>query len=319
MVELPERERDASAEQDGILSEDQLLRMYFQEIAQIPLLTPEEEVRCAKRIAEGRAAARLLEQGGAEGRPELTARVRDALDARRRLIEGNLRLVVAVARRYRETHLPMLDLIQEGNLGLLHAVEKFDYTRGFRFSTYATWWIRQAIARAVMEQLHLIRVPLHIVELANRVNRARDALAAALGRPPTVHEIADQIGETPGRVQAVTELITHALSLDTPLASDEDGTTLADLVADQNAVDPAEEAIVQWQRGEILAALAVLTPRERLVLELRTGLQGGRPHTLAEVAERLGLSRERIRQVEAAAIQKLRHPRIAARLRQLLD
>jgi RNA polymerase primary sigma factor len=293
-----------------------LLRLYLQEIVQIPLLTAQEEIEAGRQIAEGRQAARRATGADESGRPEMSDRVRLALTARRRLVEGNLRLVVSVARRYRGRGLSLLDLIQEGNIGLLRAVEKFDHTRGFRFSTYATWWIRQAVGRAILEQSRTIRLPVYLLELVGRIGRAREELAARLGRDPSDEEVAAEVGEPLERVSAAGQVIRQVLSLEQPI--DEDGVTLGELLPDPSAEDPFEVASQDTDREVLGAALHVLDPRERIVLELRSGMNGTRPHTLAEVAERLGLSRERIRQIEQVALGKLRHPSISRHLRDLL-
>ncbi len=294
-----------------------VLRLYMQEIIQIPLLTAAEELECGRQIAEGRAAARRLASGDGAERPELSERVKLALTARRRLVEGTLRLVVSVARRYRGRGLSLLDLIQEGNIGLMRAVEKFDHSRGLRFSTYATWWIRQAVGRALLEQSRTIRLPVYLLELVSRVARTREELAARLNRSPTEAEVAAELGESVERVAAAGQVVKQLLSLESPV-SEEDGTTLTELIADPATEDPAEVVARELDAPLVGAALHLLSPRERLVLELRAGLGTDRPHTLAEVAERLALSRERVRQIEREALTKLRHPAVVRRLRELL-
>jgi RNA polymerase primary sigma factor len=300
-------------------AEAQLLGLYVQEVVRIPLLTAEEEVLCGEAMAEGRAAARRLRTADEAERSVLREAVRRALDARRRMLEGNLRLVISVARRYRDRGLPLLDLIQEGNLGLLRAVEKFDHTRGFKFSTYATWWIRQAVGRAVLNHGRTIRLPVHVIELLTRISRARAGLSATLGRPPTSREVAEYLSEDPERIEAAEMLLRPLASLDQPVGEGEETSTLGELLPDPDAEDPFDAAVEADRTAMLMEALAVLTPRERLVIGLRTGLLGERTHTFAEVGERLGLTRERIRQIESQALAKLRHPRIAARLRGLLE
>ncbi|MBI4492799.1 MAG: sigma-70 family RNA polymerase sigma factor [Chloroflexi bacterium] len=297
----------------------QLVRLYVQEVVRIPLLTPEEEVACGQAMAEGRTAARRLHGAAEQERAALRQAVRRALEARRRMIEGNLRLVIAVARRYRDRGLPLLDLIQEGNLGLLRAVEKYDHTKGFKFSTYATWWIRQAVGRAVLNYGRTIRLPVHVIELLTRLMRASNALGAQLGRPPTTRELAEHLGEDPERIAAAEALLRPLASLDAPVRDDEEASTLGELIADLNAQDPMEAALEVDRTSTLLEALSVLSARERLVIGLRTGLLGERPHTFAEVGQQLGLTRERIRQIEGEALAKLRHPSVASRLRDLLE
>jgi len=295
-----------------------VLRLYMHEIVQIPLLSPSEELECGRRIADGRQAARRLAGADDSTRAELSERVRLALLARRRLVEGNLRLVVSVARRYRGRGLSVLDLIQEGNIGLLRAVEKFDHQRGLRFSTYATWWIRQAVGRAILEQSRTIRLPVYLLELVSRIARTREELAARLRREPTDAEVASELGEPTERVVAAGQVVRQVLSLETPVGED-DGATLAELIADPDATDPAEAIGAGADRELLAVALRTLQPRERLVLQLRSGLDSDRPHTLAEVSQRLALSRERVRQIEQEALAKLRNPAVVRHLRDLLD
>jgi RNA polymerase sigma factor (sigma-70 family) len=291
----------------------ELLRRYLDEIGAHPLLTAADEERFGRSLEAGRAAALILDGSGRLGasrRAELEAALDDAADARRVFIQSNLRLVVAVARRYESSGLALLDLIQEGNLGLMRAVEKFDYRRGFKFSTYATWWIRQAIGRAIADHSRTIRVPAHVRENFGAIDASTERLAAALDRPPTAAEIAADTGLTTERVELVQRHRSHLVSLSARLSTDSD-TELADTIADTDAAGPYDEAAAALEREALRVQMARLSERERRVLSLRFGLDVATPHTLAEIGEEFSLTRERIRQIEARALGKLRHPSVA--------
>ncbi|MGI9538787.1 MAG: RNA polymerase sigma factor RpoD [Miltoncostaeaceae bacterium] len=270
------------------------VRMYLRDIGKVRLLTAAEEVSLARRIE------------------------RNDMTAKSDLIEANLRLVVSVAKRYAGRGLSFLDLIQEGNLGLIRAVEKFDYRRGYKFSTYATWWIRQAITRAIADQARTIRVPVHMVETINRLSRVQRQLLQDLGREPTVDELAHELEMTPERVREIRKVAREPISLEAPVG-EEDDSQLGDLVEDDNVVGPAEAASGTLQREGLDDALGGLTERERKVLELRFGLRGEEPRTLEEVGRRFGVTRERIRQIEARTLNKLQASRGCQQLREFLD
>ena len=257
--------------------------LYLREISRVPLLTAAEEVSLAKGLEHGDHRAR------------------------RRLIEANLRLVVSVARRYSGRGLSFLDLIQEGNLGLMRAVEKFDYRRGFKFSTYATWWIRQAITRALADQARTIRIPVHMVDQVNKLTRVSRALVSELGREPTEAEIAQVLETTPERIRELKQIAQDPVSLESPIGEEEDS-HLGDFIEDKQAVAPAEAAGFTMMRTDVEDILSTLTPQERRVIQLRFGLINDEPLTLEQVGKRFGLTRERIRQIEAKALRKLRHP-----------
>lgn len=271
---------------------DDPVRMYLREIGQVPLLTPEEEIELAK----------LIEKKDVE--------------AKRRLTEANLRLVVSIAKRYMGRGLLFLDLIQEGNLGLIRAVEKFDYRMGYKFSTYATWWIRQAVTRAIADQARTIRVPVHAVETINKLNRIQRELLQKSGREPTVNEMADALGVSPGKVRDIQKATQEPVSLETPVG-DEDDSELGDFIEDADADQPLEVVFREIRREELFRVLDSLPARDRKVLELRFGLKGERPRTLEEVGERFGVTRERIRQVEAKTLNRLKNYRDAQALRDI--
>jgi RNA polymerase primary sigma factor len=270
------------------------VRMYLREIGRVPLLTAAQEVSLAKRIE----------------RRDMTAKAA--------LIEANLRLVVSVAKRYVGRGLAFLDLIQEGNLGLIRAVEKFDYRKGYKFSTYATWWIRQAITRAIADQARTIRVPVHMVETINRLSRVQRQLLQDLGREPSIAELAKELEVTPDRVREIQKVAQEPVSLETPVGEDEDS-ELGDLIEDPGAESPSEAVATLLRREELEEVLGQLTHRERKVLELRFGLRGEEPRTLEEVGQRFGVTRERIRQIEAKTLTKLQAYRDTQRLREFLD
>jgi RNA polymerase primary sigma factor len=285
------------------------LPLYLQEIGRVPLLSAAQEVALAQAIERGNAAAAQLRAGDLDAatRAELEAAVRAGEEARRQLIEANLRLVVSVARRYMNRGIPLPDLIQEGNLGLLRAVEKFDYRRGFKFSTYATWWIRQAVTRAIADHARTIRIPVHMVETINRLVRTLSRLQQEYGREPTAQELAQALDLTPEKVREVLKILPQPISLETPVGDEQDA-LLGDFIEDEAAVDLEEAAARALLRDHVASVLASLGRREQRVLELRYGLDDGKYHTLAEIGEELGVTRERIRQIETKALRKLRHP-----------
>lgn len=278
---------------EGIAIDDPV-RMYLKEIGRVPLLSAEEEVEFAKRIEDGDE------------------------EAKRRLAEANLRLVVSIAKRYVGRGMQFLDLIQEGNLGLLKAVEKFNYRKGFKFSTYATWWIRQAITRAIADQARTIRIPVHMVETINKLVRVNRQLVQELGRDPLPEEIAAQMDISVERVREIQKIAQEPVSLETPIGEEEDS-HLGDFIEDQDAPAPAEAASFTLLKEQLEEVLESLTPREEKVLRLRFGLDDGRARTLEEVGHVFGVTRERIRQIEAKALRKLRHPSRSKKLKDYLD
>ena len=277
---------------EGVSTEDPV-RMYLKEIGNVPLLTSEEEVELAKRV----------EQGDEEAKKKLT--------------EANLRLVVSIAKKYVGRGMPFLDLIQEGNMGLMKAVDKFDYTKGYKFSTYATWWIRQAITRGIADTGRTIRVPVHMVETINKTLRMTRTLLQELGREPTPEEVAERLNVPVARVREVLKISRDPVSLDTPIG-EEDDSHLGDFIEDDTALSPADSAAFSMLREELATALESLTERERQVVRLRFGLEDGRARTLEEVGKEFNVTRERIRQIEAKALRKLRHPSRSKRLKDFL-
>lgn len=291
---------------------DDPVRMYLREIGRVPLLSAEEEVRLAKRMERGRLE--LL-------KPAVDRDYRfvdDGEEAQRRLTEANLRLVVSVAKKYIGRGMSLLDLIQEGNIGLIRAVEKFDYTKGYKFSTYATWWIRQAITRAIADQARTIRIPVHMVETINRLIRISRRLLQDLGREPTSEEIAEQMEISPEKVREIIKVSQEPVSLETPIG-EEDDSHLGDFIEDHTALAPADAASHQLLKEQVEDVLDSLTERERKVLQLRFGLDDGRSRTLEEVGKEFHVTRERIRQIEAKALRKLRHPSRSRKLKDYLD
>jgi RNA polymerase primary sigma factor len=301
--EKPEGEAAEEEQEEPIpdgLSLDDPVRMYLKEIGRVPLLSMEQEKSLAMRIEAGELE--LQKNGTADGRL-----VTDGEEAKRQLTEANLRLVVSIAKKYVGRGMLFLDLIQEGNLGLIRAVEKFDYRKGYKFSTYATWWIRQAITRALADQARTIRIPVHMVETINRLIKVSRQLLQELGREPTVEEIAEAMALTPEKVREVMKISQEPISLETPIGEEEDS-HLGDFIEDQEAVAPAEAASVMLLKEKMADVLQNLTERERKVLVLRFGLEDGHQRTLEEVGQEFGVTRERIRQIEAKALRKLRHP-----------
>jgi RNA polymerase primary sigma factor len=297
------------------------VRMYLKDIGKVPLLTASQEVNLARRIEAGVLAADRLEHDpdvSAERLASEQANVEDGELAKQQLTEANLRLVVSIAKRYVGRGMALLDLVQEGNLGLMRAVEKFDYTKGFKFSTYATWWIRQAITRAIADQARTIRIPVHMVETMNKVLRVQRQMLQELGREPTVDEVARKVDLTSDKVREIQRIAQEPLSLETPVG-EEDDSSLGDFVPDPTAPEPTEEAEQQGLKEEITRALEELNDREREIMRLRFGLDDGQPHTLEEVGRRFKVTRERIRQIESKTLAKLRHPTRSQRLRAYLD
>jgi len=299
------------------------VRMYLKEIGKVPLLTGEQEVSLAKRIEAGVHATERLEDELAaplsdEAQASLQAVAVDGEIAKKQLTEANLRLVVSIAKRYVGRGMALLDLVQEGNLGLIRAVEKFDYTKGFKFSTYATWWIRQAITRAIADQARTIRIPVHMVETMNKVLRIQRQMLQELGREPTVDEVAAKVELTPDRVRDIQRISLEPVSLETPVG-EEDDSSLGDFVEDPSAIAPATAAARALLTEAIEEALEELNDRERAVVRLRFGLDDGQVRTLEEVGKEFGVTRERIRQIESKTLAKLRHPTRSQRLRDYLE
>ena len=297
----PEQAAEAAQQEDLTVPEnvgvDDPVRMYLKEIGKVPLLTAEEEVAIAKQI-----------EGGGPG----------AEAAKKKLAEANLRLVVSIAKRYVGRGMLFLDLIQEGNLGLIKAVEKFDYTKGYKFSTYATWWIRQAITRAIADQARTIRIPVHMVETINKLVRVSRQLLQENGREPTPEEIAEEMGLSPEKVEEIIKIAQEPVSLETPIGEEEDS-HLGDFIQDEDALPPAEAASFLLMREQLMEVLDTLTSREKKVLTLRFGLEDGRQRTLEEVGQEFNVTRERIRQIEAKALRKLRHPTRSRKLKDYLE
>jgi len=276
------------------ISIDDPVRMYLKEIGKVPLLSPDEEIELAKRMKEGDA------------------------EAKKKLTEANLRLVVSIAKRYVGRGMLFLDLIQEGNLGLIKAVEKFDYVKGFKFSTYATWWIRQAITRAIADQARTIRIPVHMVETINKLIRVSRQLLQELGRDPLPEEIAQEMGLSEDKVREIMKIAQEPVSLETPIGEEEDS-HLGDFIPDDDVPAPAEAAAFTLLKEQLMEVLDTLTPREEKVLRLRFGLDDGRARTLEEVGKEFNVTRERIRQIEAKALRKLRHPSRSKKLKDYLE
>jgi len=319
-ADLRQAERVASAEGGRRAATSDLVRIYLREIGRVPLLTAEDEVELAKTIEAGLFAEEKLGGGfpmlGAV-HSDLVLLVGEGVRAKQRLIEANLRLVVSIAKRYIGRGLVFLDLIQEGNLGLIRAVEKFDYTRGYKFSTYATWWIRQAITRAIADQARTIRVPVHMVETINKLARVQRQLHQELGREATTDEIAAELGLEPERVAEIQRIAQEPVSLQSPIGEEE--SDLGDFIEDADAVVPIEAAAFIMLQDQLERVLDELAEREQRIIQLRFGLTDGHPRTLEEVGREFGVTRERIRQIESKTLAKLRHPSRAQMLREYLD
>lgn len=297
LQEIEEVTEEEMADTDSLadtFSTDDPVRMYLKEIGKVPLLTPDEEQELARRMADGDE------------------------EAKRRMAEANLRLVVSIAKRYVGRGMLFLDLIQEGNLGLIKAVDKFDYTKGYKFSTYATWWIRQAITRAIADQARTIRIPVHMVETINKVIRVSRQLLQELGHDPSAEEIAEEMGMAVDKVRDILKIAQEPVSLETPIGEEEDS-HLGDFIPDEDASEPSEAASFSLLKEQLMTVLDTLTPREKKVLELRFGIVDGRTRTLEEVGKEFNVTRERIRQIEAKALRKLRHPSRSKKLRDFLN
>ena len=294
IVDTFDKDNSALYKSIGDVAVDDPVKMYLKDIGKVPLLSTEEEAELAKRMLDGDE------------------------DAKQKLSEANLRLVVSIAKRYVGRGMLFLDLIQEGNLGLMKAVEKFDYTKGFKFSTYATWWIRQAITRAIADQARTIRIPVHMVETINRQVRAQRALLQELGREPTPEEIGEYMGIPAEKVVEIQKIAQDPVSLETPIGEEEDS-HLVDFIEDTKTIAPSEMAAQSMLREQLIAALHKLTPREEKVIRLRYGLDDGRTRTLEEVGKEFNVTRERIRQIEAKALRKLRNPSKSKKLRDYLE
>ena len=320
------RDSYRSVSPDAALSADSV-RLYLKEISRVPLLTRPEEVALAQRIEAGCLAAGelldartagTLESMSPDQRRHLAAVVRDGKDARAHLTQANLRLVVSIAKRYANRGLPLLDLIQEGNLGLMRAVEKFDYSKGFKFSTYATWWIRQAVTRAIADQGRTIRIPVHMVEAINRVLLVQRQLSQDLEREPSIEEVAAVVDLPPERVRDMLRMAQDPLSLDQSVG-ESDGVSLSDFIADVDSEAPAESAARRMLNDTLAETLAELSEREQEVVRMRFGLDDGQPHTLEEVGRHFGVTRERIRQIESKTLAKLRNPNRSQKLRDYFE
>ncbi len=300
---------------------DDPVRMYLKEIGKVALLTPEEEINLAQKMNAGALAQEQLDEAEdfpPEDLAQLKKLVKEGDRAKQKLAEANLRLVVSIAKRYVGRGMLFLDLIQEGNLGLIKAVEKFDYTKGYKFSTYATWWIRQAITRAIADQARTIRIPVHMVETINKVIRVSRQLLQELGHDPSPEEISEEMNMPVDKVREILKIAQEPVSLETPIGEEEDS-HLGDFVPDDSASEPSEAASFTLLKEQLVDVLGTLTPREEKVLKLRFGIEDGRTRTLEEVGKEFNVTRERIRQIEAKALRKLRHPSRSKKLKDFLD
>jgi len=301
---------------DGLDDADDSISLYLKEIGRIPLLSQQEEVALAHLMEQGNQAQAWLKENHSTPleKDQLTQWIKAGEMARQHLVEANSRLVVSIAKKYIGRGVSFLDLIQEGNIGLLRAVEKFDHRLGFKFSTYATWWIRQAITRAIADQSRTIRIPVHMSERINNLRRVSHHLAQKMGREPTTEELATEMNVSRRSVERLLRIAQHPLSLEMPLGG-EDEASLADFVEDNHTLPPGDAAVNKLLQERIADILSSLSPREGMVLQLRFGLRDGHPHTLEEVGHKFGVTRGRIRQIEASALRKLRHPRCIRRLK----
>ena len=328
MEEIAEIEEEELVDPNTLVDSfniDDPVRMYLKEIGKVPLLTADEEVTLATSMSEGNLAKERLaeieetnEEISAEERKALEALVKQGESSKQKLAEANLRLVVSIAKRYVGRGMLFLDLIQEGNLGLIKAVEKFDYTKGYKFSTYATWWIRQAITRAIADQARTIRIPVHMVETINKVIRVSRQLLQELGHDPSAEEISADMGMPVDKVREILKIAQEPVSLETPIGEEEDS-HLGDFIPDEGASEPSEAASFTLLKEQLVDVLSTLTPREEKVLKLRFGIEDGRTRTLEEVGKEFNVTRERIRQIEAKALRKLRHPSRSKKLKDFLN
>ena len=320
-IEVSKEELEDLSVPEGINIDDHV-KMYLKEIGKVNLLTPEEELSLAKRMADGETAKEQLEEIGEEidedTKKQIDLLIADGEKAKKSLAEANLRLVVSIAKRYVGRGMLFLDLIQEGNLGLIKAVDKFDYTKGYKFSTYATWWIRQAITRAIADQARTIRIPVHMVETINKLVRVSRQLVQELGREPTPEELAKELHLPVDKVREISKISQEPVSLETPIGEEEDS-HLGDFIPDEDAPAPSEAASFVLLKEQLGAVLETLSEREAKVLRLRFGLDDGRARTLEEVGKEFDVTRERIRQIEAKALRKLRHPSRSKKLKDFLD
>ena len=325
IAEIEEEELIDPNELVDSFSIDDPVRMYLKEIGKVALLSADEEIALASEMTAGLEAQRKLDQADAGGaalseaeRRGLKAAVSKGEASKQKLAEANLRLVVSIAKRYVGRGMLFLDLIQEGNLGLIKAVEKFDYTKGYKFSTYATWWIRQAITRAIADQARTIRIPVHMVETINKVIRVSRQLLQELGHDPSPEEISEEMGMSVDKVREILKIAQEPVSLETPIGEEEDS-HLGDFIPDEGASEPSEAASFTLLQEQLIDVLSTLTPREEKVLKLRFGIEDGRPRTLEEVGKEFNVTRERIRQIEAKALRKLRHPSRSKKLKDFLN
>ena len=320
-IEVSKEELEDLSVPEGINIDDHV-KMYLKEIGKVNLLTPEEELSLAKRMADGETAKEQIEEIGEnideDSKKQIDLLIADGEKAKKSLAEANLRLVVSIAKRYVGRGMLFLDLIQEGNLGLIKAVDKFDYTKGYKFSTYATWWIRQAITRAIADQARTIRIPVHMVETINKLVRVSRQLVQELGREPTPEELAKELNMPVDKVREISKISQEPVSLETPIGEEEDS-HLGDFIPDEDAPAPSEAASFVLLKEQLGAVLETLSEREAKVLRLRFGLDDGRARTLEEVGKEFDVTRERIRQIEAKALRKLRHPSRSKKLKDYLE